>query len=419
MKKLMILACCAATVLGAAAQEAVLKNADHAMKVDGVKRHDVRAMLKGAMQDPATKNNPKTWYLAGKNEFANWAEQFQNLTLGRDADRKDMGQSMIDGFNYFMTALPLDTIREVNSKGEVKIKTNYSKKIVKEIIANSENFYNAGAFLWEANDAAGAYQAWSIYTSLPTLPQLDKDAPAAPADSVQAQNYYNMGIFAYTAKMYPEATEAFVKATEYDYPGNDAFDNAIACANMAGDKDRVFEIAHIAFQKRGDQNPAYIGELINGYIDRKQYTEALAMLDRAIEATPANAQLYNAKGILLESQISEDTPADQAAAANDEAFGYYKKAAELDPSNGLFQYHYGRVIANKAYRINDASSELDNAAYNKVREEQVLPLFKEAVEYLEKGIAIDPDHTRDALPILRNIYYNLGDAANLERIESM
>ena len=201
--------------------------------------------------------------------------------------------------------------------------------------------------------------------------------------------------------------------------GNDAFDNAIACANMAGNKDRAFEIAHMAFEKRGNDNPAYIGELINGYIDRKQYTAALEMLDKAIAAAPDNAQLYNAKGILLESQVTEDMDAAKAQALNDDAFGYYKKAAELAPDNGVYQYHYGRVIANKAYRINDASSNLDNAAYNKMREEQVLPLFKEAVIYLEKGIQLDPDHTHNALPILRNIYYNLNDAENLKRIESM
>ena len=33
-------------------------------------------------------------------------------------------------------------------------------------------------------------------------------------------------------------------------------DNAIACANMAGNKDRAFEIAHMAFEKRGNDNPA-------------------------------------------------------------------------------------------------------------------------------------------------------------------
>ena len=45
----MILACCVATAFGAVAQQQVIKDADRAMNSEGPKRHDIRAMIKGAM----------------------------------------------------------------------------------------------------------------------------------------------------------------------------------------------------------------------------------------------------------------------------------------------------------------------------------------------------------------------------------
>ncbi len=40
---------CVATAFGAAAQQQCSKTLDRAMKSEGPKRHDIRAMLKGAM----------------------------------------------------------------------------------------------------------------------------------------------------------------------------------------------------------------------------------------------------------------------------------------------------------------------------------------------------------------------------------
>lgn len=416
MKKFMIMALCVASAAGAFAQEDVLKNADRALKGETPNFVEISKSLRGAMADPTTANEARTWFLAGKAGFGQWDQALAALQLGGDVDRKASGRALLDGYKFYLKALPLDTV--VDAKG--KVKTKYSKDIVKNILAHYNDFYNAGAFLYEANDNAGAYEAWDIYTSMPQNTDLfGKAAPEAPADTIMAQNLYNMGIFAYSAQMYPEATEAFYKATLYDYPGCDAFNNAIACAGMSGDNDRKFAIAQEAFAKRGKENTGYIGEIINGYIDRKQFDNAMQWLDRAIAEDASNAQLYNAKGILVESQIPEDAAPEVAAAANEEALQLYKKAVDLQPENGMWNYHYGRMLSNKGVRIVDSSSELPAAEYNKVLDEQVFPIYREALIYLEKAIAADPDNTRGAIPLLRNIYYNLGDDENMKRIESL
>lgn len=419
MKKFVMIALCAAgAATGAFAQEQVLKDAERALKQEAPKYAEIGQSLRAAMADPVTAADVRTWYLAGKAGYGQYNEGFQAMTLGQTPDKKAISHAIVDGFKFYSKALTLDTIREV--KGDkVKVKTKYSKDIVKTIADNYQNYYNAGALLYEEKDYAGAYEAWDIYNSLPFMTQLGKSAPAVPADSIMAENLYNMGLFAYNAQMYPEATEAFLRATEYDFPGCDAFNNAIACAGMSGDNERKFEISKLAYQKRGSENAGYVGEIINGYIERKQNDQALVWIDKAIEAEPGNAQLYNAKGILVESSIPEDADAATLEAGNEEALGYYKKAVELEPEGAMWNYHYGRMLANKGYRMSDASADLPTAEYNAMRENEILPIFKQAASYLEKAIAADPESTRNALPMLRNIYYNLNDADNMKRIEDM
>ncbi|MDE7388101.1 MAG: hypothetical protein K2M97_02470 [Muribaculaceae bacterium] len=418
MKKFMIMALCLCAATGAFAQEQVLKDADRALKQEAPDYASVSKSLRTIMGDPNAANDVRTWYLAGKAGTGQYSTGYQALTLGQPVDRKAMSRALVDGFRFYLRALPLDTV--IETKGDkVKVKTKYSKDIVKSIAEHYNDYYTAGAILYEEKDFSGAYEAWDVYTSIPFMTQLGKLKPEVPADSIMAENLYNMGMFAYSAEMYPEATDAFLRATEFNYPGCDAFNNAIACAGMAGDQDRKFEIAKLAYAHRGSENPGYIGEIINGYIDRKQNDQAIEWLDKAIADTPENAQLYNAKGILIESSIPEDADAATVEAGNEKALVFYKKAVELEPEGAMWNFHYGRMLANKGYRLSDASADLPTAEYNKMREEQILPLFKDAAVYLEKAIAVDPDATRNALPILRNIYYNLGDADNMKRIEDL
>ena len=72
----------------------------------------------------------------------------------------------------------------------------------------------------------------------------------------------------------------------------------------------------------------------------------------------------------------------------------------------------------QAIAIDEASSSLNQAEYNKVRDEKVDPLLKEAAPYLEKALN-DDTTTDDARRLLRSLYYSLNDDENLKRIEAM
>lgn len=63
--------------------------------------------------------------------------------------------------------------------------------------------------------------------------------------------------------------------------------------------------------------------------------------------------------------------------------------------------------------------ELNNADYEKLQNETIIPLFKAAAEQLEACIAINPEANRQAYTILKNIYYNLKDDTNMQRISDL
>lgn len=413
MKKAITAACAMAFCLPVVAQVQTLKEAERMLKVEVPDHRRIASMLDGAKQDPTTANDVKTWFLAGKNGFQTWTTGFEQWQQGAQPDKTAMSKALISGYDDFMKALPMDTI--IDEKG--KTKTKYSKEIVKTIAANAGSFHDAGVFLYEANDLGGAYRAWDIYSGLPTLAVLGKEAPAADNDSVQGATYYNMGIFAYQADMKPEALSAFLRAARKGH-GDVAYDNALAMANEIGDREVIQEVAEEAFAKYGKQS--YIAELVNLYIREKDYDKALEMINRAIDNNPSNSILYNVKGVLIENTVNEDgIDPEVAAKANENAIQLYRQAVDLDGENAEARYNLGRMIANKAYKLSDDSYDLPTPEFNALRENTIEPMFHQAIEQLEKAIAINKDVNRQAYSILKNLYYNLKDEENMERVRQL
>ena len=59
------------------------------------------------------------------------------------------------------------------------------------------------------------------------------------------------------------------------------------------------------------------------------------------------------------------------------------------------------------------------AQYDKIRAEQTEPLLREAAAQLEEAYKLDELNMGEAVKILKNIYYILGDEENLKRAEMM
>ncbi|MCC8117127.1 MAG: hypothetical protein LIP09_00030 [Bacteroidales bacterium] len=397
MKKISILGVCALIGLGAAAQETVLKDAEKLMK-KGATLTEVEAAVKPAMSDAATQNEAMTYYLPGKAGFNEYDNGVAKEALGQLSDEEKVGRAkaLLQGYNYMMKALPLDSV--VDEKG--KVKTKYSKDIINTVGGHFNDYYSAGAELYNGKDFAGAYDLWGAYAALPSMPTFAKAIPVMPSDTVVAEVMFNQGLAAWQGDDFNGALKAFMNAKNHGYTKKNVYDYGIAVATQAGNDAAVNELATEAQAKYGDEDPNYIGYIINGYIKNKQYQQAIDAIDQAIAANPTNSQYHVIKGILYEQdEIGKD------------AMPEYEKAVELDSHNASALYQLGRMYNNKALNIyNDAPN--DNAEFNRVFNEEFKPVMLQAVDLFERSLAIDEDNI-DALKLLENAYYLLNDDANL------
>lgn len=401
MKKLSILA--AGLLIGTLAmpaQEQVLKDAERAMK-DGKAPAEVLTIITPAFTDPATAQLAQTYFIPGKAFYANYDELFalkQFNKLPEDGSAK-MVDDMLQGYEYFIKALPLDSLPD--AKGKVKPK--YSKEIVGTIQGHHGDFNNAAIAAWELKQYDKAYQAWKYYFDVIDNPTLRPKN--VPADTTLAEIRFNQALAAWQADKLAEALEAFTMSKNMGYDKKQLYDYALAVANNLHNDQAVYEWAQAGQALYGKEDPNYLGFIINHYLQAQDYDKAFSMIDEAIANSPDNAQYYVVKGILYDNQ---DKKADAKA--------MFKKAIDIDANNAMALYNYGRSLCEEAYKLSDAAptSPAESEAYYN---EKIVPLFKEAAEYLENAWNIDNNNT-DALRYLENVYYNLHDEAKYKDVES-
>lgn len=404
MKKHLVLAA-AALAFGATsayAQADVLKAAERAQK-EGKAPAEVVTIITPAFSNPETSSLAQTYFIPGKAYFAEFDQLFGLKSVGKLPENGDvkMANDLLEGYGYFVKALPLDSV--VDEKG--KVKTKYSKDIVNTVAGHVNDYNNAALAFWEAKDYNGAYRAWDTYTSIfATEPFASK--VKAPADTIIGEIFFNQALAAWQADSLSNALKSFEKAKVKGYHKKQLYDYAIAVASSIPDQDAVFAWATEGHKLYGAEDANYLGHIINTYLQSKDFDKAFAAIDQAIATDPTNAQYYFVKGILYDNQ-------DKKA----EAKAMFKKALELNPENVGALTQYGAALCQEAYAVSDAApTTLTSAESQKYFDEKIKPLFQEAAVYLEKAWELDNNNT-EALRYLDNVYYNLRDEAKQNEIQ--
>ena len=181
MKKISVLGLCLLTLGTASAQKQLVKEVEREMKGNAASYPESVKKLAPAFTNQETATDAFTFYVAGKGAFDYYDQQSVFAQMGKEVNKKQIGLSILEGYDYMNKALPLDTI--VDAKG--KVKTKYSKDIVKNVAAHYNDFNNAALYLWESEDYSNAVKAWELYTTLPSNPVYAKNIKA-PADTLMA-----------------------------------------------------------------------------------------------------------------------------------------------------------------------------------------------------------------------------------------
>ena len=396
--------------LGAGAQQQAINDAKKAitgltMTVDSYNRAFNK--LKPALTHDETKDRAETWSLASRIKIEQYDKYMDNRRVGKKIDVKAMGHTLIDAYDYGMKALKLDTVSILDKKGQPvldkktrrpRVKTKYSKEVVSRLVEHHDNYRIAGSEMYNVKDWDGAYKAWEYYCQMAS--RIDDPRWIKP-DSLVAEVRYYQGIAAWQKSDTIDAVRLFSIARHSGYEHKEAYDYALVCLSGLGDEREVVKLAWEAFLKFGTSDPQYIRILINDFIAREDYSGANDLIDEALEANPDDDELYNAKGLIIESK--EDIY---------EALPYYQRCIELNDSNALGQFNVGRYFYNKAMETRQRSN-----LYGKRLASLVNPIYREALPYLEKSYALNPRNP-ELVNALRDIYYKLGEADKLQAIES-
>lgn len=403
MKKITLLGACLLCGLAASAQLTVLKEAEGAMK-SKASMDKVVGIVTPAFTNPETAELAQTWYIPGKAAFNEFDALFGLKAFGKlpEGGQKTMGHNLIDGYGYFKKAIALDSVAD--AKG--KIKTKYSKDIINVLISHYQDYNNNAIELFnEEKDFKGAYDAWGIYLEMSKDP-LKYKGIQVPNDTLLSEITYNQAIAAWQYQDYKAALASLMNAKKLGYNKKNLYDLAIFAADNIGDTVMMVNLCNEAMPLYGAEDNRYINAIINNYLSKQDYTNAFSAIQTAIEADPNNSNLYYILGVIYENKEQRD-----------EAREAYKKSVELDPESEMANYLYGKSLCDAAYILSDAAPS-DFNEYEVYYNGKIKPLFEQAIPYLEKSVEINSEND-GALNYLQNVYYNLKDEKNLDRIERM
>jgi tetratricopeptide (TPR) repeat protein len=398
MKKILTLALCLTAVGSMSAQK---ENVDQAAKMSGKidKIADARALINQAKENPATANDVRTYYVAGKLEFDAFDEAFKKRAINPDdpaVNTLDMGTELINGYNEFLKALPLDSVP--NEKGQIKPK--HSKDMVSKINGHHNDYFNYGGEMFNNKHYyPEAYNAFMIYGDIPSQPWADKAVKAVP-DSMVALAYHYAGIGAFSGNDLNAALKAFEKARNAGITDPQNYVYEIACWQNLVLRDSTLEnkakteienVARDGYEKFGISNPLFINNLVNSLLQQSRYDDVVALIGNQLDKTPDQAFLYGLRGYVY------DRKGDDEASLAD-----YRKAASIETADI-------ETLKNAAKKIYTTGTEKWNAIEGnqpEARNDVKVNYFEAAKAIAERAQQMDPADS-DVQYILENINYAL------------
>ncbi|MBD5308958.1 MAG: hypothetical protein HDS10_00795 [Bacteroides sp.] len=401
MNKFLTVALCLAAVGTAGAQKL---NVDQAAKLSGKadQLKQARELIQQAIENPETMNDARTYYTAGKIEFDAYDNATKTKMINPDdpaANGITMSDELLKGYEYFLKALPLDSLP--NEKGQVKPK--YSKDIINKIAGHNGDFFTAGAsYFNEKMYYPQAYEAFMIFGELPESGRLGKLAGLINPEQV-ATAFFNAGLSAYSGNEVEKAAVAFDKARKAGYPQPEAYIYEIACWQTVAQKDNarekeaqanIFEIAKAGHEKFGLEQPLFINNMINSMVVDGNVAQALENLNAIIAQNPDNAALYGLRGYVYDREGKD---------AESEAD--YRKAASI-PS---VDFETLKNASKKIFRIGTTKwNEIEGASAeaSAARQNIKTNYFEAAKAIAEQAKAMNADDS-DLRNVIESIDYAL------------
>ncbi len=401
MKKVLLTAALCMAFSVSFAQKKAVNEAQSLAKGTTPNFNEARSLINGALENAETKDDAKTWYVAGSIEDLQFSTERTKQMLGQQPNEVVMYDALAKILPYFEKAYELD--QQPNEKG--KIKPKFTKDIKSVLSANHVYYINGGAYYFDQKDYQKAYDFFQQYLEISDLPMF-KDTPTAARDSNFMTVQFYAAVAATQLKDSPKAIAALERAKNTEYRQNDVYQYLCYEYEQAKDTVNLEKTLKEGMEKFPDEK-YYMLSLINNYIYSNRNEQAIEYLNSAIQKEPDNAQLYDVMGRVYETGVKDYAKAEE----------YFKKAVELDGENPDILANLGRVYYNQGVnQLGEANSITDSQKYQE-ESAKAKALFEKAMPYFEKAHQMKPDE-RDYMTALRGIYYNLNMGEKFDAIEA-
>ena len=405
MKRILFLTLVAVMSAGTMfAQKGILKDVKRA--IDSNDLNEARNLIKQALADPETANDPLTWKLYGDIGNKAFDTERTNQMLGKQANEKVMYDGLLECYPPYVKADSLGQLPD--AKGKVK---NKVRKDIEGILKANHPFYiNGGVYYNEQKNYAKATDFFEIYWNLPTLQMFKDDNITFNLDSTYQTIKYYAIITAIQSENHPRALKMIERAIKEPFIENSAYKESDLYELLAseyiqlGDSDKYLKTLYEGAEKFPGSK-YFIPNLVNTFIRKGENAKAMEYLDKAIANDPANAcDLNSVKGALLAEQK------DYAGAEAE-----YNKALAHDPNCGRALEALAVNYILQAQDLKEKTATLTDRQQQIANDKLTVELYQKSLVPLEKYTQLlksqkaDPTEINSALMKLRNVYYNLSN----------
>ena len=329
---------------------------------------EARTLIKGALENPETKDDAKTWYVAGFIEDQQFSNERTKQVLGQQPDEPVMYEALGSILPYFEKAYELDQLP--NEKGKVKPK--FTKDIKGILGANHVYYINGGAYYFDQKDYNKAYDFFEQYLKISDMPMFKGEAVAERDSNFMTVQFY-AAVAATQLGDSQKAIAALERAKNTDYRASEVYQ--YLCYEYEQAKDTV------NLEKT-------LEEGLNKFPEEQYF-----LMDSN------NPQLYDVMGRVYETGLKDYAKAEE----------YFMKALAINPDYIESLSNLGRVYYNQGVNKQGEANMINDAKQYQEELGKAKEFFKQALPYFEKAHQMKPEE-REYMTALRGIYnLNMGD----------
>ena len=186
MKRVLLTVALCVAASASFAQKKVVSEAQSIAKGSNADFGEARTLIKGALENPETKDDAKTWYVAGFIEDQQFNAERAKQILGQQPNEPVMYEALYGILPYFQKAYELDQLP--NEKGKVKPK--YTKDIKSILSANHVYLFNGGAYYFDKQEYKKAYDFLNQYVEISELPMFEGTQTAEKDSTFMTVQFY-------------------------------------------------------------------------------------------------------------------------------------------------------------------------------------------------------------------------------------